>query len=594
MGHPLYTRSVFDSKPDASEPASDPKVASEEKAGGRVVAGVLLGLVVLAGGAYAVAHQLTGGQVPRGTSVAGVAVGGHDADKAVALLKAGLKDRVDAPLELVIGDDEREVTPAEAGLSVDYRESIEATGGSDSWAPERLWTYFTGGGDVDAVVNVDDAKFSALVANLDKDLGQEPVNGDIKFKGAEIVTTEAEDGEGLEEEVARKAFLAAYLGPSQVVELDMTVQEPEIGAEAVDEARNSFANPAVSDPVELVFDKTKIRLLPADYTRALKFEAEDGALVPTLRPKKLADVLDDALEGAGGPVDAKVVLSNGRPVVVADKPGISYDQDEVNEVFLDVVAAEEPDERTARVEAKSARADFRTKDAEALGIKEVVSDVSTSFPYAEYRNINIGRAAELVNGTVLKPGETFSMNDTVGERTRANGFTEGFMIANGVFKEDLGGGVSQMATTLFNGMFFAGLEDVEHKPHSFYINRYPVGREATVAWGAIDLKFKNNTDHGVLIESSVRRASPGSQGSVRVRMWSTKTWDVTSSTGDRYRFTKPEKRTLSGPTCVPNSGYGGFDINVKRIFRKPGSSAVARTETFHTRYTPSDTVVCKD
>src|SRR5690606_11427067 len=108
----------------------------------------------------------TGGQVPRGTSVAGVAVGGHDADDAVALLEKGLKERVDAPLQLVIGDDEREVAPSEVGLSVDYRESIEATGGSDSWAPERLWTYFTGGGDVDAVVTVDEAKFSALVANL--------------------------------------------------------------------------------------------------------------------------------------------------------------------------------------------------------------------------------------------------------------------------------------------------------------------------------------------------------------------------------------------------------------------------------------------
>ena len=93
-----------------------------------------------------------------------------------------------------------------------------------------------------------------------------------------------------------------------------------------------------------------------------------------------------------------------------------------------------------------------------------------------------GRAAELVNGTLLKPGEEFSLNEVVGERTAENGFTKGFIISDGVFKEDLGGGVSQVATTTFNAMFFAGLEDVEHKPHSFYIDRYPVGREATVAW----------------------------------------------------------------------------------------------------------------
>ena len=156
-----------------------------------------------------------------------------------------------------------------------------------------------------------------------------------------------------------------------------------------------------------------------------------------------------------------------------------------------------------KVKATVKEPDFTTEDARALGIKEQVSTFTTYYPYAEYRNINIGRAAELVNGTVLKPGETFSLNDTVGERTAENGFTEGFIISDGVFKEDFGGGVSQMATTTFNAMFFAGLEDVEHKPHSFYIDRYPVGREATVAWGAVDLRFKNDTDHGVLIQANV-------------------------------------------------------------------------------------------
>ena len=125
------------------------------------------------------------------------------------------------------------------------------------------------------------------------------------------------------------------------------------------------------------------------------------------------------------------------------------------------------------MDAKVAKPDFTTQEARDLQIKERVSTFTTYYPYADYRNVNIGRAAELVNGTVLKPGETFSLNDTVGERTRANGFTEGYIIQDGILMHDLGGGVSQMATTTFNAMFFAGLEDVEHKPHSFYIDRYP-------------------------------------------------------------------------------------------------------------------------
>ena len=72
-----------------------------------------------------------------------------------------------------------------------------------------------------------------------------------------------------------------------------------------------------------------------------------------------------------------------------------------------------------------------------------------------------------------------------------------------------------MATTTFNAMFFAGLKDVEHKPHSFYIDRYPVGREATVAWGAVDLRFKNDTPYGVLVQANVTPATP-----IVLRAWS--------------------------------------------------------------------------
>ena len=172
---------------------------------------------------------------------------------------------------------------------------------------------------------------------------------------------------------------------------------------------------------------------------------------------------------------------------------------------------------------------------------------------------------------MLKPGETFSLNDTVGERTAANGFAKGFIISDGVFKEDFGGGVSQVATTTFNAAFFAGLEDVEHKPHSFYIDRYPVGREATVAWGEVDLRFKNTTPYGVYIQASVDPSSPSSQGAMHVAMCSTKYWDIKAEPVRRYNVTSPKTRQLSGPECVPNTGYGGFDVDVYRLFYKAGS-----------------------
>ncbi|UUZ60186.1 VanW family protein [Nocardioides sp. B-3] len=194
---------------------------------------------------------------------------------------------------------------------------------------------------------------------------------------------------------------------------------------------------------------------------------------------------------------------------------------------------------------------------------------------------------------MLKPGETFSLNDTVGERTRENGFTEGYIIRDGIPVTDLGGGVSQMATTTFNAMFFAGLEDVEHKPHSFYIDRYPIGREATVARGAIDLQFKNDTPYGVLIYANVTPATPTSSGVVTVSMYSTKHWNITTSESERYNITKAKVRKIDTKKCHANEGYGGFDIDVKRYFEPVSPNTETREpETFSTTYTPSDTVIC--
>ncbi len=356
---------------------------------------------------------------------------------------------------------------------------------------------------------------------------------------------------------------------------------------------DEFANPAVSGAVTIELEDERIVLRPQDFVPALSMKVEDGDLVPVLDDEVLLDAVESRMEGiALAAQDATVELRNGRPRVVPAKRGVTFNPDEVVGGFLDVVA-NTGGGRTLRVSSVVAKPEFNTRDARDLGIKEVVSEFTTYYPHASYRNTNLGRAAELINGTLLKPDDEFSLNGIVGERTAENGFTEGFIISDGVYKEDFGGGVSQVATTTFNAMFFAGLRDIEHKPHSFYIDRYPVGREATVAWPYVDLRFQNDTPYGVLVEAFIEPSTPSSSGSMTVRMWSTKYWDIKASQSDRYNETQPETRRLSGDECVPNEGYGGFDIDVFRSFFKPGSDELVRRETFNTTYTPSDTVICE-
>ncbi|HEY0951776.1 VanW family protein, partial [Nocardioides sp.] len=527
------------------------------------------------------------------TTVAGVDIGGRTPDEAEAALRAGLADRVDRPVTVSVEGEQATVDPAEAGLSVDYAASVADAGGERSWAPGRLWDYWTGGDDLDPVVSVDDQAFGAALDDLAEDVGTPPVDGDVRFRGGKVVVTDPASGEELDRDAAEAGITAAYTAEdASPVELALVTAEPDIDAADLQKALDGFANPAMSGPVTLVFGDSPVRLDPRRYGKVLGMRPEGGELVPDLDEKGLTKLVDAGISDDGAPVDATVELVDGKPKVVPAKPGVTYEPADVSDAFLELVTRPSG-EREMKVDSTVAEPDFTTKDARALKIRERVSTFTTYYPYAEYRNINIGRAAELIDGTVLKPDDVFSLNGIVGERTRENGFTEGFIISDGIFKEDLGGGVSQMATTTFNAMFFAGLKDIEHKPHSFYIDRYPVGREATVAWGAVDLRFQNDTPYGVLIHAHVTPATPSTQGVVTVSMYSTKYWDITSTTSDRYNYREPKTRTLTTPDCYPNTGYAGFDVDVTRTFRRHGEDAIDHTEKFHTAYTPSDTVVCK-
>ena len=562
----------------------------------RVIPWLLAGLLVLFGGLYVAGYLFTSDRVPRGTTVSGVELGGLRPASAEIRLAAEIDEQRKAPVVLSALGKEREIDPATAGLDVDIEASVEQAGGGRSWDPARIWDSLTGGDDYDAVTTVDEDKLAAAVDEFAQEVDTPARDGAVVFRKDTAVPRQPRDGEVVDQDAAVAAVQEAYLDGDGPVELAVVVDEPEITKDDVSAAMKEFANPAVSAPVVIEFSEERVVLRPQDYVPALKMVAEDGELVPELDEKRLVAALEPRMKTiALAPRDATVRIVggiNGSPKVIPAKKGVTFDEDEVTDGFLDVVVQQDQ-ARTLRVSSVVAKPDFKTSEAEDLRIVEKVSEFTTYYPHADYRNTNLGRAAEIINGTVLKPGETFSLNKIVGERTEENGFTEGFIISDGVFKEDFGGGVSQVATTTFNAMFFAGLKDIEHKPHSFYIDRYPVGREATVAWPTVDLAFENDTPYGVLVQAWIDPSTPSTSGAMHVRMWSTKMWRITADQSERYNVTEEETRRLKGDDCVPNDGYGGFDIDVYRNFYEVGSKKLHHREKFHTTYTPSDTVICE-
>ena len=579
--------------PDYAQP-----VAAEGKplgTGTKVAVALAGGVAILAFVGWGTAYAVAGNKIADGTTVAGVDIGGMTADEATPLLEEKFAPAHSQPINVTAGDSTTEVNPADAGLSFDAEATVQKIAAGHSWSPVKLWKHFTGGGAVEPVIKADDKLIAKVAAKVNKRAGTPFKDGDVVIKKGKIKTTQPVAGEGVSNDALRTALAGQLLVEGdRKAEVPLEELTPDVDEADVQEAVEKVATPAVSGPITLKFEKTPVELSPKEFGEAIRFDPKDGELQASVAPAKLKKVLKKALaDDAAKPVDATVEMVDGAPKVIPAKPGVTFNQKDLETVFLDVVTAPAGD-RVVEVKSKVAKPKVTTEEAKAWGIKEKVSTFTTNFPYAEYRNVNIGRAAELVNGTVLAPGDTFSLNGIVGERTAANGFTKGWMIQNGVFREDFGGGVSQMATTTFNAMFFAGLQDVEHKAHSLYIDRYPIGREATVAWPSLDLKFKNNTKYGVLIRSWVNPASASGQGSVTVEMWSTKIWDIKARTGERYDFKSPGKQKITDGNCENTVGAQGFSINVWRDFYNAGSGAKVNTQTFKTTYIPQDEVECTD
>ncbi|MGH8915435.1 MAG: VanW family protein [Acidimicrobiia bacterium] len=154
--------------------------------------------------------------------------------------------------------------------------------------------------------------------------------------------------------------------------------------------------------------------------------------------------------------------------------------------------------------------------ADGSAVVEKVSEFTTPHACCETRVQNIHRIADIVRGAYLVPGETLSLNEFVGPRTVENGFKAAGAIRQGHLIQEVGGGVSQFATTIFNAAYFAGMDFEEYRSHSIYFSRYPYGREATISSPAPDLAMTNTTEYPILIWTSY------TDQSITVSMYSTK------------------------------------------------------------------------
>ena len=552
----------------------------EQEGAGRVALRSGVALAVLAA-AYLALAVFLGRHVPAGTTVDGIPIGGMSPTQAGVTLKRALATRASAPVHLQVGDEVHDIDPSAAGLALDVDATVAGLTGF-SLDPRDLWQHLTGTRAQPLRITADDARLREALTNLASSVDQPVKQGSVSFAGGHVTTVVPVPGRHLDVGESARAVQRAW--PRQeTIEAVVDSVQPTVTPAAIADLVRTFATPALSGPVTVEAAGEKAVLPPARFGAALRTRVDaSGRLVPVVDgPTVVAAVraANPAMER--GPADARIEIRAGRPVVVPAVDGRRLDPAVVGPAFLRALTSAT---RTAVVATTTAPPKVTTAAVRALGITGLVSTFTTAFPVNPPRTNNITVAARTLDGTIVKAGETFSLNRLLGQRTAAKGYQRAPVIVGGRLETDYGGGVSQVSTTLFNAVFFSGAMILEHTPHSFYIARYPEGREATVSWPGVDNRWQNDTGHAIYIQTVVTGSS------ITVTFYGTKIWDVQAVKGPRRNVKQPRTIVDDRPTCVPQTPTPGFDVTVTRILKKAG--VTVRTSQFSTHYIPEDDVRC--
>ncbi|MCX5409128.1 VanW family protein [Streptomyces sp. NBC_00335] len=559
------------------------------------VAGVAGGVAVLGfGGLYAAGLLLAGDDVASGTKVRGIDIGGMSRAEARQTLNRELGPSAAAPLALRIGERTEQAQPASLGLSLDTGATVDRAARSGADPVSVIGRLFSSGDpDVEPAVRLDERAARAALDELGAKTRQEAREGSVSFEKGKAKAVAPVTGTDLDVDGSLGVLRSSYTRPAdgQPVVLPVRTTEPRVGQQETQRALKEFAEPAVSAPVTLTVEGKRIPVGPAVLAKHLTLKDDgQGRLAPRLDSKAL--LADPQLAGplrraTPGPVEAKLRTDSAGAVSVAEegRAGRRVAVEGLSAAVLTLLTRTGAAERTGEVATEEVQPKLTANTVGQLGIKEEVSSFTVGFEKAPYRTTNIGRAAELINGSLVLPDETWSFNRRVGERTKENGFVDGLIINNGQYEKAAGGGVSAVATTVFNAMFFSGVKPVEYGAHSFYIERYPEGREATVAWGSLDLRFANDSGKALYIRAEATDTS------ITITFLGTKRYDeIRAAKGPRTNVKPPATRTDNGPKCEPQSPLEGFDVAVDRVFVKGGQEV--KRETMKTRYTPRDSVTC--
>jgi vancomycin resistance protein YoaR len=549
---------------------------------------VALAALLLA--SYTADAVVTIGRVRSGVRAGSLQLGGKTRDEAKKLLNERAQLLVSQPVELFADNHRITVSPSEVGFRPDVDTTLDeaAEVGRTGNVIVRLWhrvRSLFASTDVGWASTHDAKAAKLLVSDFASRVDTQGHEAGIETRAAQLVPVGAVPGRLLDREKAIENVIAGLESwPRQSMELPIAIRNRRT---TIDDARAAArtANEWTRAPVTLTAPDGTGKTLSREEIAALidavpQRRGLDWILKVRFSPTKVKAALGDVMRGfEREPRNATFAVNGTVASVVAGQAGRKFDAGETANRLAE--AADRDDDRVARAAFAETDPELSTSEAKALNIHELVSSFTTNHPCCAPRVSNIHKIAGTVNGAIIKPGARFSLNGFVGPRTTEKGYVLAPMIFDGEYRDDVGGGVSQFATTMYNAVFFGGYRIETHKAHTYYISRYPAGREATVSWPAPDMAFTNDSKSGIYVRTSYDNTS------ITVSFYGDKEKDVSAETGERTNPTQPETQRKENPDLEPGQervvqqGHEGFDITVVRVIRDDGDET---RQNFFTRY----------
>ncbi|MDQ5809854.1 MAG: VanW family protein [Actinomycetota bacterium] len=485
-----------------SPPGYSPTYTGKRGRRGRFVGPVLIVCAIVAM-LVAGDYWLNSGKIYRGVKVGSVSLGG---EKPTAAREIVRERALGALKEIELsGPEQFTRTAAEMGVNFNVGATVEKAyavgreGNILERLQERLRATFVGI-TIPPDVDYRPAKARAEVEEIASRVNHEPRGASVNIVGSEVEVVESREGYKLDNAATLASVDSAVDDVSGEAKLVGEVLKPEITTEEAEVAAEK-ARGALSEQVVLKTDGKSWTLSPADIGSTLDITREDGKHQVDLSQARLADRLANVYADLTvEPVEAGYDLGSSGVSVTPSKEGQNIE----SEKFLGAI--EEgifEGKREFQVPIEVNEPELTTAEAEEMKPTELLGSYRTNYSIVEdpdgLRAENLEIASSAVSGTFLAPGEVFSMNDTVS----ALDYHATHVIINGQETTEEGGGLCQVTSTLYNAVNFAGLNVIERHPHASQLPYIRPGMDATVWFGALDMRFENTTEGYVLLEEYV-------------------------------------------------------------------------------------------